>query len=348
MLEILSQYIQNQYLRALIIIVIVFIVLKIVIFVIEKVILKATIKTKTELDNKILEKTSKPFSFIIFLIGLRIAINELSFSVEILGIISKLIYSGIVLLVGYLAYSITDLLISFGWGKISSNAKTKIDKSLSSLIHSVLRIIWVVFVLLYILNLWGIEIGPFLAGLGIGGIAIAFAMQESLSNIFGGVSIILDKTVKVGDVVSLDKETSGTILKVGLRSTKIKTFDNEVIIIPNAVLSQSRIQNLAQPEPKSRVVVPFGVSYGADINKVKKIVLNEIKKIKNISNNPLPVIRFLEMADSSLNFKVYFFIDSFEYRLDAIDEANTRIYNILNKNNIEIPFPQMDVNLKNK
>ncbi|MFC1666140.1 mechanosensitive ion channel family protein [Nanoarchaeota archaeon] len=342
----LDNFIQNQYLKAIIILILVFLILKIVVFILEKVILRATRKTKTDVDDKIIEKTSKPFSFIIFLIGLRIAINELSFSPEILGVISKLIYSGIVLVIGYITYIVVDILISFGWEKLSLKSKTCIDKSLSSLVHSVLRIIWIVFVLLYILNLWGIEIVPFLAGLGIGGIAIAFAMQESLSNIFGGIFLIFDKTIKVGDVINLDKETSGTVLHIGLRSTKIRSFDNEIIIVPNAVLSQSRVQNIAQPSPKSRVVVPFGVGYGTDIEKVKKIVLNEIKKIKNLSKEPLPVIRFLEMADSSLNFKVYFFVESFKFRMDAIDEANTRIYNALNKNNIEIPFPKLDVNLK--
>lgn len=340
----LNEYVANQYLRAIIVIVFVFVVLKLVIFVLEKVILRLTLKTKTNLDDMIIEKTSKPFSFIVFMIGLRLAVNELSFSAEILGVISKLIYSFIVFLVGYATYVVVDLLVRFGWGKVSS--KSKIDKSLTSLMHSVLKVLWVVFVFLYVLNLWGVEIGPFLAGLGIGGIAVAFAMQESLSNIFGGVSLIFDRSVRVGDVVSLDKETSGTVLRVGLRSTKIKTFDNEVIIVPNSLLSQNKIQNLAQPEPKSRVVVPFSVSYGEDIEKVKKIVVDEIKKVKNISKEPEPVVRFLEMADSSLNFKAYFFVDSYKFKLDALDEANTRIYNILNFNGIEIPYPQLDVKIK--
>ncbi|MCW8966184.1 MAG: mechanosensitive ion channel family protein [Candidatus Pacearchaeota archaeon] len=346
MLEIINDYVQNEYIRALIILVVVFVVLKIFVFILEKIFSRATKKTKTDFDDKLIERTSKPFSFIVFLIGLRIALSELSFSPEVMGVVSKLIYSGIVFLVGYSFYVIVDLFVSFGWGKLSSKAKTKIDSSLSNLFRSVLKVLWVVFVMLYVLNLWGIEVGPFLAGLGIGGIAIAFAMQESLSNIFGGVSIILDKTVRVGDVVSLDTETAGSVLHVGFRSTKIKTFDNEVITVPNATLAQSRVQNLGQPEPKSRVVISFGVAYGSDISKVKKIVLSEIRKVRNLSSEPEPSVKFLEMADSSLNFKAYFFVDSFEFRLSAIDEANTRIYNALNKNKIEIPFPQMDVKIK--
>ena len=89
-------------------------------------------------------------------------------------------------------------------------------------------------------------------------------------------------------------------------------------------------------------------AYGNNIEKVKEIVIKEIKKIKNLSDEPKPVVRFLEMADSSLIFKAYFYVDSFKYRIFAIDEANTKIYNALNKSKIEIPFPQMDVHLKKK
>lgn len=158
----------------------------------------------------------------------------------------------------------------------------------------------------------------------------------------------MDKSIRVGDVVFLDAETKGKIEKIGLRSTKMRTFDNELIIIPNSVLADSNIQNIALPEPKSRVVVPFGVAYGSDVDKVKKIIIKEIKSIKNISKDENINIRFLEMADSSLNFKAYFYVDSYEDRIDALDEANTKIYKALNKNKIEIPFPQMDVHLKKR
>ena len=124
------------------------------------------------------------------------------------------------------------------------------------------------------------------------------------------------------------------------------TFDNEIIIVPNGKLAESNIHNIAKPEPKSRVVIPFGVAYGSDIEKVRKIVMEEIKKIIGFIDDPEPVVRFIEMANSSLNFKAYFFVDSFEKRFNAIDEANTKIYNALNKAKISIPFPQVDVHLK--
>ena len=131
-----------------------------------------------------------------------------------------------------------------------------------------------------------------------------------------------------------------------MRSTKILTFDNELMIIPNSTIATSNIHNIGEPEPKTRVVVQFSVAYGSDIAKVKKVVMAEIKKVEHFINDPEPKVRFLEMADSSLNFKAYFYVDSFEYKWSSIDEINTYIYNALNKNKIEIPFPQRDVHLK--
>lgn len=344
----LENYIANQYLRALVLLLIIFVVLRISIFIIEKVFVRLTEKTKTDLDDKLIARTSKPITFLILIIGLYYASLEFSLTKEALGIIAKIFWSFVILNIAVITYAFVDLILIDTLKKIAQKTKSDLDDSLINLSHGVLKVTWVIFSLLYVLGVWGVKVGPFLAGIGIGGVAIAFAMQESLSNIFGGISIILDKTVKVGDIIYLDVDTRGEILSVGLRSTKIKTYDNEVITIPNSLIANSKVQNIAQPEPKSRVVIPFGVAYGNNIEKVKKIVLEEVKKIKNFSEDPEPVVRFLEMADSSLNFKAYFYVDSFKYRISAIDEANTRIYNALNKAKIEIPFPQIDVHLKKK
>ncbi len=344
----LENYITNQYFRALALLLIIFVVLRISIFIIEKVFVRLTEKTKTDLDDKLIARTSKPITFLILIIGLYFASLEFSFTKEFLGIISKIFWSFVVLNIAIITYAFVDVILINALKKIARKTKSDLDDGLINLSQGVLKAAWIIFSLLYVLGVWGVKIGPFLAGIGIGGVAIAFAMQESLSNIFGGISIILDKTVKVGDIIYLDLDTRGEILNIGLRSTKIKTYDNEVIIIPNSIIANSKVQNIAQPEPKSRVVIPFGVAYGSDIEKVKKIVITEIKKIKNLSDEPKPIVRFLEMGDSSLNLKVYFYVDSFKYRISAIDEANTKIYNALNKAKIEIPFPQIDVHLKKK
>jgi MscS family membrane protein len=343
----LENYIANQYLRALAVVVLVFVVLRLLVFIIEKIILKATSKTKTDIDDIFVKKVTKPVSMIILLIGFRIAIEELGLAETVEVVIANILWSCVVVALGFVVFYFVDIVLVVGIKKtLKHAADSEVVDSLMSLMHSILKVILVVLVFIYILDIWGIEIGPFLAGLGIAGIAIAFAMQESLSNIFAGISMILDKSVKVGDLIYLDADTRGKVLHVGLRSTKMISFDNELMIMPNSKVANGRIQNIGEPDPKARVVIPFGVVYGSNIDKVKRIVVNEIKKVKNFINEPEPSVKFLEMGSSSLNFKAYFYVDSFEHRFGAIDEANTKIYNALNRAGIEIPYPQMDLHFK--
>jgi len=344
----LEGYFSNQYIGALIVFLAVFIVLRFLIFVVAKILPRMVSKTKTNVDDIIIQKTSGPFTIIALLVGIRLAIGEIniteSWGQTVDGILMTLmIFAGAIFV-----YYIIDTLITVGVSELGSNSKRRINQSLLQFFHSILKIVMIIVTFLIILASWGVEIGPLLAGIGVAGIAIAFALQSTLSNIFGGISMLLDKSIGVGDVVKLDDGASGEIIRINLRSTKVKTFDGELVIVPNGKLADSNIQNVALPEPKVRVVVPFGVEYGSDINKVKKIVMAEIVKVKNYVDDPEPAVRFLEMADSALNFKAYFYVNSYQVRLSALDEANTRIYNALNKNRISIPFPQMDVHLKKR
>jgi len=342
----LENLISNNYLRSLFVLVILLFIIRALLFILERIALKLTSKTKTTLDDILIQKSSRPLTILAFLVSLQVSFNELNLMENLSQTISNAIYSFIIIILAYIVYVVVDVIIINAIKKAAKKTKSDIDDSLISLFNSTLKLALFVITALYILSLWGIQIGPLLAGLGIAGLAVALALQPILSNIFSGAAMVLDHSVRVGDLVYLDSKTKGRIEKIGLRSTRLRTFDNELIIIPNNKISESMIQNVALPEPKSRVVIPFGVAYGSDINKVKKIVLAEIKKVAHIVKEPAPLVRFLQMADSSLNFKAYFYVDSYENRFAAIDEANTKIYNALNKAKISIPFPQLDVNLK--
>ena len=347
MLEFIGTITENVYLGALISFGIYLVVIGILAFVLKKIFLKITLKTKTDLDDLLVQKLNKPILVLLFLTGLRFSLERISIegSLDTLfGIVSSFIVIGVI----YFFYVIFDLSFSRAWIRLAKKTKRKPNDALIQLTNISLKIVLVILGLIYILNLWGVEVAPLLAGVGIGGIAIAFALQNSLGNIFGGISIILDKSIRVGDFLTLENGTSGKVTQVGLRSTKILTRDNESLIVPNSKLSESIIHNVAMPEPKSRVIVPFSVAYGSDIEQVKKIVMNEIKKIEWFVGDLAPFVRFIEMGDSSLKFKTYFFVSSFDVKLDATDEANTRIYNALNKAGIEIPFPQLDLHIKSQ
>jgi len=342
----LDTILPNTYLRAVVIFIVLALALRLALALTTKVLLKLTSKTKTDVDDRIIQKSSGSLTIASFLISLRISLAELALNDAFIASANKVVYSGLVIIAGYLVFVVVDIALIAAWKNIARKTRVPVNDSITNLVHGTLKITVLILIGLYLLGVWGVEIVPLLGALGIAGLAVALALQPVLANIFSGVSMILDKSVSVGDWVILEGGTWGVIEKIGIRSTKVKSFDNEFIIVPNTQMADNKIHNVTLPDAKARVVIPFGVAYGSSIEKVKKLISKEIAGIKDVLKDSPPVVRFLEMGDSSLKFKVYFHIESFQNRMGAVDAANTRIYNALNKAGIEIPFPQMDVHMK--
>ena len=337
---------QNKYVYSLSLLAFFYILSQLAVIISRKVILRLTRKTPTEIDDLIVGRTSKPISLILLLIGFRLALFPLGIKQSIFDSIEHGISSLIIILVTYIVIVVFDISID-GWGKrMAERTKSSVDEQLLPVAHRFSRIFISIVGLLFILPVWGIQVGPLLASLGVAGIAIAFALQSTLGNIFGGMSIILDKSVKVGDKIRLDNDTMGTITDVGLRSTKIKTWDNELITIPNGKLADSRILNFVQPDPSVRVVIDFGVEYGSDTSKVRKVVLETIKKLPGVIKDPEPKVLMMEMGDFALKFKALFWVENFDIKFETKSLATEKIYNDLRKEGIIIPFPTRTVYMR--
>lgn len=325
------------------IILLAFVVLAFVLrFVVEKLVLKIIGKTKTEVDDLIVDYMKKPLFFLIIVLGLRAAVLPLTSNKIILNIIESL--SAIIFM--YIIAGVVNILIT-NWGeKLASKTKTDLDETLLPLLHKAVNVILFVIVAIWVLSIWNIDITPYLAGLGIGGLVLGFALQDSLKNIFGGISLIIDRAYSVGDWIHLESGETGIIQDIGLRSTKLSTFDNQLIVVPNGQLANAKIQNISRPDKKLRVVVNFGAEYGAKIEKVKKTVETTLKKIKDISDDPAPDVIFTEMADFALLFQARFWVDDYNNAFAKKLEATEKIYNALNKAKIGIPFPTQTLYVK--
>jgi MscS family membrane protein len=184
--------------------------------------------------------------------------------------------------------------------------------------------------------------------IGIAGIIAGFAVKDSLENIFGGVSLILDKTLKVGDRVELSDGTSGIVIDMSLRSTRIRVWDNESVIVPNGSLANSKIQNIGLLHSSVRCVVSFSVAYGADIDKVKKIVLKEIKGIKEVLKEPSPSVVFLDFGDIDLKLNANFWVDSPPKRYSTKLLVRELIYKALKKNKIKMGYQLVKYSIAKK
>ena len=313
--------------------------------------LKLTEKTKSKYDD-LAVKSIQPAVFRLFLIiAIRFLFDRLGLLIKY---VNNIIDSIIILAIFDFIIRLVDYLIEIWTEKLSRSIVkgrklVEVHKSLGPLFHKISKFVLLLTCLIFVLHEWNINVTPLLGGLGIAGLALSLAAKETLENIFGGIALIFDKSFKVGDRVDIQSlGVSGVILDIGLRSTKVRTWDNEVYIIPNGKLSQAVIRNLNLPDPKARVVVPFSVEYGSDPEKVKKVVLKEIKKIESVIDDPAPTVIFSEMGDFALKFEAKFWVADVSQRYSAKLEAIERIYKALYKNKIGIPFPTHTVYLRKK
>jgi small-conductance mechanosensitive channel len=337
-----SGFIQNKWIFALLIIVCSAILAWVLLFIFEKYLQQLAKKTKTEADDIILEKTKMPVFYLILAFGLKLAVEHLGYG----GIVPELINSVMAIVFVFILARIADVIVEI-WGKeVATRTKSSLDDVLLPLFHKAIKVIFVVIGLMWVLDIWGVNIGPYLAGAGILGVVIGFGLQDSLKNIFGGVTLLLDKTYKIGDKVQLESGEVGTILDIGLRSTKMRTYDNEVIYVPNGYLANSRVKNYTRPNPKIRVGVEFGVEYGNNVAKVRSLIVGVITDIDDVLKEPTPAVHFLSMDDSALAFKAYFWVEKWDMAYGKKVEATEAIYNALNKAKIGIPFPTSTVYLK--
>lgn len=345
-ISLIQNTLYNSILVSLIIILSSLIIAKIILLFIEKVIERLTRKTKTKIDDYIVEKTKNPFYLLLIFFGLRIALIPLAIVANIELILIEVLYS-IMIIIVFVIFGRSLNVIIDEWGKgFAKKTNSSIDDDLLSLFHKFINITIVIIAILFILKEWGFQITPILASLGIAGIAIGLALQSTLGNILGGIQIIIDHVMDKGDIVKIGNDVFGTVEEIGIRSTKIRTFDNELLIIPNGPLSTMTIQNWAQPDDKIRVIVNFGVEYGSDPKKVKQIIEDVIKKMKVTLKDPVSDVIFVEMGDFALKFQARFWVDSFIKRGDAKVEATNLIYNALNENKIGIPYPTQTVKMK--
>ncbi|MBU4501544.1 MAG: mechanosensitive ion channel family protein [Nanoarchaeota archaeon] len=341
--------IQNKIIYTIAIFIAFFIFAYVLKFILRHIIPRFTEKTKTKIDDLIIERTQKPGMYLIMILGLYIALLPLGLSESISGVVNKILLSLAIICIILIGVRIIDTLIDIWGTEWAQKTESTIDDALLPLFHKTSKALFAIFGIIFILKVWGFNVGGLLAGVGIAGMVLGLALKDSLANIFGGVSMVLDKSLKVGDKVKIGNDV-GTIQDIGLRSTKLRTYDNELLTIPNGNLANATIVNYVTPDESHRAKVLFSVGYGSDPEKIKKIVMKTITKppIEEAVYDEYqePNVVFTEMGDSGLMFTALLWstwTKSYGVKL----EMTKRIYKALNKYGIEIPFPTRTVYMHN-
>ncbi len=204
--------------------------------------------------------------------------------------------------------------------------------------------------LLVFLQTLGISITPILTALGVGGLAVALALRDTLSNLFAGLQIILNKQVIPGDYIKLDSGEEGFVTDISWRNTTIRQLANNLVIIPNSKLASSIITNFHRPEPELSVLIKVGVSYGSDLEKVEQVTLETAKQVMSQvqagADGFEPTVRFHSFGESSIDFTVILWAKEFSEQFILRHEFIKRLHQRFSEEGIEIPFPIRTIYMK--
>ncbi|MGA1865927.1 MAG: mechanosensitive ion channel family protein [Thermoplasmatota archaeon] len=311
------------------------------------VVVKLSRRTKTEVDQQILGIITGPFFIVFLLYGLIISISQFDLDHRLLDILDKAYRAVTIILVAYIAVKVFRKVIMAYLKVFSKKTETQADDVLVPILGKVATVvIWIVAIVLF-LKVFGIDITVFIAGMGIAGLVIALAAQDTMSNFFAGLMILIDRPFKEGDWIEMEGSTY-QVKHIGMRSTRLfHTVSNQVVTIPNNRISDHMFSNLSEPDYLGRKTVEVGVSYKHDPRKVGALLLEIANSHSDtlVDNDHQSFYRFNSFGDSSLNFAVTFWVRDFNDQWRVASEIRERIYDRFEKEGIEIPFPQRVVHM---
>jgi len=318
-----------SYLTFFGIIILGFLASRVMVFINNRVIRKITKKTAFEFDDIVLTLAEKPFSVYIVLVSVWIGWNFLSFpNYPNIGLyFGHAFYLVIALNTAWLVSRVVKSLIDNYLTPLAAMTETDLDDTLIPILKKLVGVSVYAMAFIVIMNHFGQEIGPMIAGLGIGGLAFALAAKDILSNVFGSITVLMDKPFKIGERIRING-IDGYVQEISLRTTKIRTMDNTMVYVPNSKFTDSSVENVSQ-EPTRKIVMNLGLVYDTSNMKMKKAV-DTIRKIIDSTHGVLknPTVYFTEFGDFALNILV--------------------IYNIKDKKNISSIRHSINMAIKDK
>ena len=301
--------------------------------------------TATDLDDRILQRVIPHVSRLLVTLGIYLAVRSMPLHEKLVVITSGLLYVVLVVIVFNLIYHALDELLKWYVAGSHDQTPSVISRQLVPVAEKVVSLFLMGTALIVVLKHFNYDIFSLVTALGIGSLAIGMAAKDTLAHMISGFTLMLDRPFRIGDRIQLSGGQSGDVLDIGLRSTKIKTLDNQLLIIPNSDLCNTMLINHAFPDQRSKGRINVGVAYGSDVDKIKELLISTALAAEGVLPDPAPEAYFVSFGESALNMSLFFWVDEYSALLAVTDRVNTRIISCFRNSNIEIPFPTRTVQL---
>jgi len=308
---------------------------------------KAVAKTSKPYDDLLVRNIRPQITWLFTLLALQFGTLRLEFLDPFTKQwMNHLYLSGIVIITSIITWK--SVSIALDWYKETLEPKHDEHQSETILIlfERAIRVTILLVSGAIIATIFGININAFVAALGIGGLALSLAAQDTLANMISGVIILMDQPFRVGDRIQIQGlGTWGDVVDIGLRTTRIRTRDNRLVIVPNAKISSDQVINYSYPDPRYRIEMEIGVGYGQDIESVRRTIVNAVSKVEGVLEDKPVEALYVEMGDSAMIFRIRWWIESYIDTRRMFDRVNTTLQNALDAARSVTPPTTYDVRI---
>ncbi|MFZ2949464.1 MAG: mechanosensitive ion channel family protein [Desulfuromonadaceae bacterium] len=335
----LSLFWAKEILGALLILALFWLLSQLIVMILNKWGRRLTTFTSSDLDDRVLQRVIPYVSRLLVVLGAYLAIRSLPLNEKLIQVASGVIYIILVVIVCHLIYHLIGELLKWYAAGQEDTAGAAMSLQLIPVAEKIVSLFLMGAALIVVLKHFSYDIFSLVTALGIGSLAIGMAAKDTLAHMISGFTIMLDRPFRIGDRIQLIGGQIGDVADIGLRSTKIKTLDNQLLIIPNSDLCNTMLTNQAFPNSRAKGRINIGIAYDSDVDLVKQLLVATAAEVGDVLSDPPPEAYFASFGDSALNMSLFFWVEEYSTLFATTDKINSLILKRFGENSIEIPFP---------
>lgn len=298
-------------------------------------------RTSTEYGEVIRESIGPRLKWLIVIPSFYFATVRLDFlSVGFKNLLGNIYFTLALLIATLIVWSLIDLGYGYYRHKFAAEGRGDQLNPVLLLFLRISQIVVIVIAISILFSHFGVNFSALLAALGIGGLALSLAAQDTLADAISGFIILADQPYRIGDRIEIQGEgTWGDVVEIGIRTTRIRTRDNRMVIVPNSIISRNQVVNYTFPDPSYRIQTHISIGYGSDIEQVRQLIIETVRQVEGVlPDHPVDSL-YVEMGDSAMIFRVRWWLESYVDTRLMFDRVNTTLQNVFDANDIHTPYP---------
>jgi small-conductance mechanosensitive channel len=309
---------------------------------------KVVRRTSSAFDDRLLQAIGPDLRWLVVIFVASFATKRLTF----LSVVAKTILADVYFVLGlviafHAIWRLNDLVGEWYRERAAEEDRHEQLDPVLVLLNRAARIVLVLVGLIILLSHFGVNVSALAAALGLGGLALSLAARDTIADAIAGFVILVDQPFRIGDRIEIQEVgTWGDVVDIGLRTTRIRTRDNRMVIVPNSTIGKNQVINYTFPDPRYRIQTHVGIGYGSDIEMATDIIINTVRQIEGVlPDKPVDAL-YIEMGDSAMVFRVRWWIESYADTRRMFDRVHRALQHALDEAGIECPFPTQTLNLQ--